>query len=219
MQAALPKQYLSLFGRRVISHSLECLCRYPAVHGVMIGIATDDVHWPALASEFRCLPKFLGVSEAGETRADTVRNGLIALARHAAPQDWILVHDAVRPCLRHTDIDRLVKAVANHDDGGLLALPISDTVKRTDNRGRVVETVLRTGLWRAQTPQMFRLGALLTALERARAAGIEITDEASAIEMNGGSPCVVEGRADNIKITVPEDLAMAEMFLNQQEQT
>ncbi len=218
MQADLSKQYLPLLDRPVIAHTLECLCRYPAMRGVMAGIAANDPHWPALVAVGSAhWPKFLGVSAAGDTRADTVLNGLKALVRHAAPQDWVLVHDAVRPCLRHADIDRLIEAVGN-GVGGLLALPVSDTVKRADNHGRVLETVARTGLWRAQTPQMFRFDALIAALERALAAGLEITDEASAIEMNGGHPRVVEGRADNIKITLPGDLALAELFMKRQQQ-
>jgi 2-C-methyl-D-erythritol 4-phosphate cytidylyltransferase len=163
------------------------------------------------------LPKFLGKYSGGETRAHTVLNGLKALSKHAKSEDWVLVHDAVRPCLRHEDVDKLISAVGNGPEGGLLAFPVSDTVKRVDNEGRVIETVRREGLWRAATPQMFRIGALASALETALKQNSKITDEASAIEGAGGHPCVVACHADNIKITLPEDLALAELYLKQQQ--
>jgi len=128
-----------------------------------------------------------------------------------------LVHDAARPCVRHADIDALLAAVVGHADGGLLALPLSDTVKRADHNGCAEDTVARAGLWRALTPQVFRLAALRDALESAMRAGVEITDEASAMEYSGARPRLVHGHADNIKITVPEDLALAELFLREQE--
>ncbi|MBI3574930.1 MAG: 2-C-methyl-D-erythritol 4-phosphate cytidylyltransferase, partial [Gammaproteobacteria bacterium] len=130
---------------------------------------------------------------------------------------WVLVHDAVRPCVRLSDIDALVSAVESGEDGGLLALPVADTVKRADEAGCVAETVSRAGLWRALTPQMFRIGALRMALEKSLSHSSEITDEAAAIEAAGGHPKLVTGHADNIKITLPGDLALAELFLKQQE--
>jgi len=157
------------------------------------------------------------LGSGGAERAQTVLNGLRALETYAAPDDWVLVHDAARPCVRHTDIDSLLAAVAGHADGGLLALPLSDTVKRADHNGCIEETVPRTGLWRALTPQVFRLAALRDALESAMRAGVEITDEASAMEYSGARPRLVHGHADNIKITLPEDLALAELFLREQE--
>ena len=217
MQAPLPKQYLPLLGRPVILHTLERLCTYPRVRGVMVGISDQDRHWQALIPMLANLPKFLGKYPGGETRAHTVLNGLKALIKHAKSEDWVLVHDAVRPCVRHADIDKLIAAVSNDQEGGFLAFPVSDTVKRADNEGRVVETVRREGLWRAATPQMFRIGALVSALESALKQGSEITDEASAIEAAGGHPRVVACHADNIKITLSEDLALAEMYLKQQQ--
>jgi 2-C-methyl-D-erythritol 4-phosphate cytidylyltransferase len=217
MQAPLPKQYLPLLGRPVILHTLEHLCTHARVRGVMVGVSDQDRHWQALIPMLANLPKFLGKYSGGETRAQTVLNGLRALSKHAKSEDWVLVHDAVRPCLRHEDVDKLISAVGNGPEGGLLAFPVSDTVKRVDNEGRVVETVRREGLWRAATPQMFRIGALTSALESAQKLGREITDEASAIEGAGRHPRVVACHADNIKVTLPEDLALAELYLKQQQ--
>ncbi len=214
MQSAVPKQYLSLLGRPIIQHTLERLCAHTRVRGVMVGLAVDDVHW---AKAVATPAKFLGSCIGGATRAHTVLNGLHALLQHAKPDDWVMVHDAVRPCLRLADVDRLIAAATAHTHGALLALPVSDTVKRVDESGQIVETVARANLWRALTPQMFRIDRLEQALQQSLARGAEITDEAAAIEVAGGRPVVVQGRPDNIKITVPEDLALAELFLKQQE--
>ena len=214
MRAARPKQYLPLLGRAMLLHTLERLGRYPRLRGLVVGIAADDVYWPTLTAE---IPNLLATYAGGVERAQTVLNGLRALETYAAPDDWVLVHDAARPCVRHTDIDSLLAAVAGHADGGLLALPLSDTVKRADHNGCIEETVPRTGLWRALTPQVFRLAALRDALESAMRAGVEMTDEASAMEYSGARPRLVHGHADNIKITVPQDLALAELFLREQE--
>lgn len=214
MRAARPKQYLPLLGRAILQHTLERLGHYPRLRGLVVGIAADDAYWPTLAAE---VPNLLTTYVGGAERAQTVLNGLRALETYAAPDDWVLVHDAARPCVRHTDIDALLAAVAGHADGGLLALPLSDTVKRADHNGCVEDTVARAGLWRALTPQVFRLAALSEALESAMRAGVEITDEASAMEYSGARPRLVHGHADNIKITEPEDLALAELFLREQE--
>jgi 2-C-methyl-D-erythritol 4-phosphate cytidylyltransferase len=214
MRAGRPKQYLPLLGRAMLLHTLERLGRYPRLRGLAVGIAADDAYWPTLATE---IPNLLITYVGGAERAQTVLNGLRALETYAAPDDWVLVHDAARPCLRHADIDSLLAAVTGHADGGLLAVPLSDTVKRADHNGCSEETVPRTGLWRALTPQIFRLAALRDALELALRDGIEITDEASAMEYSGARPRLVHGHADNIKVTVPEDLALAELFLREQE--
>jgi 2-C-methyl-D-erythritol 4-phosphate cytidylyltransferase len=214
MRAARPKQYLPLLGRAILQHTLERLGHYPRLRGLVVGIAADDAYWPTLAVE---VPNLLTTYVGGAERAQTVLNGLRALETYAEPDDWVLVHDAARPCVRHADIDVLLAAVAGHVDGGLLALPLNDTVKRADHNGCVEETVPRAGLWRALTPQVFRLAALSAALESAMQAGAEITDEASAMEYSGARPRLVHGHADNIKITLPEDLAQAELFLREQE--
>ena len=209
-----PKQYVPLLGRPILLHTLERLSHYPRLRGFLVGIAADDVYWPTLTLE---LPKLLGSYIGGAQRAQTVLNGLRALAAHAAPDDWVLVHDAARPCVRHADIDALLAVVAGHADGGLLALPLGDTLKHADRTGCVDETLERTGLWRALTPQVFRLAALRAALEAALRAGVEITDEASAMEYTGARPRLVHGAVDNIKITHPGDLALAELYLRAQE--
>jgi 2-C-methyl-D-erythritol 4-phosphate cytidylyltransferase len=216
MNSPVPKQYLPLLGRPVILHTLERLCAHPRIQGVLVGVAPDDQDWQKLTSDLKRLPKFLGTSTGGVTRAHTVLSGLKTLTKHAKSGDWVLVHDAVRPCVRHGDIDKLISAVSEEKEGGLLAFPVADTVKRVDNAGRVKETVSREGLWRAATPQMFRINKLVQALEQSMKAGKEITDEASAIEVAGGHPRVVVCYTDNIKITLPEDLALAELYMKQQ---
>jgi 2-C-methyl-D-erythritol 4-phosphate cytidylyltransferase len=213
MGADRPKQYLPLQGRAVLLHTLERLCTHPRIKGVLLGLAPGDPYWPGLSIAF---PRLLGTFSGGAERALTVLNGLHALAGRAQPDDWVLVHDAVRPCLRHMDIDALIDQASLCPDGGLLGVALTDTVKRADREQRVVETVERGGLWRALTPQMFRLQALRAALEAAVAAGVNVTDEATAIERVGGRPLLVAGHADNIKITVPADLTLAEMYLKQQ---
>ena len=217
MQTSLPKQYAPLLGRPLILHTLERLCAHPKVSGVVVGIASDDQWWSTLAQDVSQLPKFLDTFVGGSERADTVNNGLKALTEHASPDDWVLVHDAARPCVRASDIDRLINEVSGHADGGLLALPIADTVKRTDDGRIVSETVSRTNLWRAQTPQLFPLARLSEALAQALATGDVVTDEAAAVERLGGRPRVVAGHADNIKITVDEDIALAELFMRRQQ--
>jgi 2-C-methyl-D-erythritol 4-phosphate cytidylyltransferase len=214
MGADRPKQYLQLRGRPILVRTLERLGSFPGLRGMLVGVAADDAYWPTLNLNMTTL---LGTYIGGSERAITVLNGLRALAEYADSNDWVLVHDAARPCVRHADILALLAAVEGHRDGGLLAVPVSDTLKRADRAGCVEETVARAGLWRALTPQVFRLDALTQAIERALRDGVEVTDEASAMEHDGAHPRLVHGHADNIKITVPDDLALAEMFLQAQE--
>ncbi len=218
MQADTPKQYLPLAGRPILYQTLARLCTYPRMAGVWVGIAAGDRHWPSLKRDCALLSRFRGAYEGGAQRAETVLNGLKAISLQANDNDWVMVHDAVRPCVRHSDLDRLVEAVREDEEGGLLALKITDTVKRADHDDAVLETVARAGLWRALTPQMFRLGRLRIALEQMLARDEEITDESVAIERLGGRSRVVEGSPDNIKITLPGDLAQAEMYFQQQQQ-
>ncbi len=210
MGAATPKQYLELAGRALIAHAVGCLAGHPQIAAVVVALAAGDRWWPRVREA-----EGLAAIETtgGATRADSVLAGLAALAGHADPEDWVLVHDAARPCLRGDDLERLIAAGAGHPDGALLAIPVRDTVKRADPAGRVVATVERSGLWRAQTPQMFRLGALREALAAALAAGHTVTDEAQAMERAGAAPLLVEGCAENIKVTTPADLALAELYL------
>ena len=213
MGADRPKQYLPLFGRPILQFTLERLGSYVPLRGIFVGLSPGDPYWTRLPPH---LPKVLGTFPGGQERAHTVLNGLTVLMSHAANDDWVMVHDAVRPCVRHADIDKLVQAVDGHGDGGLLGLPLSDTVKRVDPSGQVVETVARAGLWRAMTPQLFPVARLRRALEAAVQRGAGITDEAAAIELDGGHPRMVAGHGDNIKITLPADIELAEMVLKQQ---
>jgi len=214
MGAEMPKQYLPLHGRTVIEHTLERLASHPAIAGVVTVLSGDDERFDALGIHLR-VP--LWRAAGGAERCHSVRNALDVLHPHADADDWVLVHDAARPCLRHADLDRLLESLEGHPVGGLLGLPVADTVKRTDATGDVVETVSRERLWRAMTPQMFRFGMLRDALDDALAAGELVTDDAAAIERMGHRPRMVEGHADNLKITRPQDLALAELYLQQQE--
>lgn len=211
--AAIPKQYLELLGKTVIEHALGRFASHPAIAGVVVAVAPDDEAWNGLPAARRD-----GVIRAhgGAERCHSVFNALEALRPLARANDWVLVHDAARPCLRHTDIDRLIEELGGHSAGGLLGLPVADTLKRCDVAGTIQETVSRDNLWRALTPQMFRLGPLLEALRRAIDAGYLVTDEAAAMEYCGYKPRMVRGHADNIKITHPQDLQLAALYLAQQ---
>ncbi|MDG4549469.1 MAG: 2-C-methyl-D-erythritol 4-phosphate cytidylyltransferase [Candidatus Contendobacter sp.] len=211
MGLTVPKQYLSLVGRPVIAHALATLLDHPRIAGVVVAISAEDEWWPAVAAELAAT-KPLRVVIGGAERCHSVLNGLEALRGWAAPNDWVLVHDAARPCLSAGDVDRLLELV---DDpvGGLLAVPARDTLKQADEAGRAATTVDRSRLWHALTPQMFRLGMLHDALRAALDRGLLVTDEAAAMEAAGFAPRLVEGRADNLKITRPEDLALAEFYL------
>jgi 2-C-methyl-D-erythritol 4-phosphate cytidylyltransferase len=215
MQADRPKQYLPLAGKTVIEHSLDRLLSHPRITGGVIAISASDAYWPTLHYRH---DKPLLLAEGGEERCDSVLNALTRLREQARDHDWVLVHDAARPCLRHGDIDQLIEHCTDHAVGGILAVPVRDTIKRAlpmsgDETPQIEATVDRSRLWHAQTPQMFRLKDLFDALSEALAKGAVITDEASALEWVEKLPLLVEGHADNIKITHPEDLALAEYFL------
>jgi 2-C-methyl-D-erythritol 4-phosphate cytidylyltransferase len=216
MGADIPKQYLPLVGKTVLEHTLASLFRHPRIQAIIVATSCEDVWWPVY---FSAANKRLIRVEGGAERCHSVWNGLHYLLTVASPEDWVLVHDAARPCVRIEDINRLIEIVADHPIGGLLALPVSDTVKRANAQGEVVETVSREGLWRALTPQIFRLGKLYKVLTDAITAGASITDEASALEWAGFSPRLVQGSPDNIKITHPQDLVQAEAFFNQWERS
>lgn len=214
MQVDVPKQYLSINHKTILEHTLERFCSHPKIEGVVVAISGNDDIWKTL--DISLQPKII-VVEGGVERCHSVLNGLRALSDQASSNDWVLVHDAARPCLRNEDIDRLIDALEDHDVGGLLGLPVRDTMKRADATGTIQETVDREGLWHALTPQMFHLGALIEALENALSNNLIVTDEAQAIELIGLQPILVEGHPDNIKITRNNDLALAELFLSQQE--
>jgi len=211
MGADRPKQYLRLAGRTVLEHTLARLLGHARIAGVVVVLAADDPYWDELGLRHPRLQRATG----GAERCHSVLGGLRCLQGQAAAQDWVLVHDAARPCLHPSDIDRLIDGVGAGDCGGLLGVPVSDTLKRCDSHGRILDTVSREGLWRALTPQMFRLAQLSEILAQAVAEPQRITDEASAMELAGHRPRMIEGRADNIKITRPDDLRLAEIYLQQ----
>jgi 2-C-methyl-D-erythritol 4-phosphate cytidylyltransferase len=213
MQADRPKQYLGIAGRPLIDYAITRLVADPHIEGVVVAISAEDRYWPTLNL---ALNKPLWVVEGGVERCHSVLNALQQLATSAHEDDWVLVHDAARPCVRAEDIARLIEQLADDPVGGLLAIPVRDTMKRAETNRRVITTEDRQGLWHALTPQMFRFGKLRHALEQALEDEALVTDEASAIELAEYEPLLVEGHADNIKVTRPEDLALASFYLDQQ---
>lgn len=208
MRADRPKQYLQLAGRCIIEHTLDCFAGHQGLLGTVVCLAADDPYWPGLA----CARDVrIGRASGGRERCDSVLSGLQRLAElGASDQDWVLVHDAARPNLAREDLDKLLHKLADDPVGGLLGVPARDTLKRVDADDRVVETIDRSVIWQAYTPQMFRLGLLRDALGEALRNAVTVTDEASAVEWAGFSPRMVEGRSDNLKVTRPEDLLWLE---------
>ncbi|WP_173764982.1 2-C-methyl-D-erythritol 4-phosphate cytidylyltransferase [Nitrogeniibacter mangrovi] len=207
-----PKQYLPLLGEPLLRHTLRVLCQSPLIDRVFVVLSVGDpiwntADWSALGDKL--VPLYVG----GASRADSVLNGLRAIRPQVADGDWILVHDAARPCLAPWHIDTLITTLDEDEVGGLLAVPVADTLKRSTRHGRVEATVARDSLWQAQTPQMFRYVMLRRALESAR----EVTDEASAIEAAGLHPRLVQGDTTNLKVTYPLDLHLAEWILSNRE--
>jgi 2-C-methyl-D-erythritol 4-phosphate cytidylyltransferase len=208
-----PKQYLLLDGMPLIRHTLQALLADSRVEQVVVVLAPEDSVWsdsclpPAGAGRIRI------VRQGGATRADSVTNGIKWLIKtvNVDNEDWVLVHDAARPCLAPTQLTGLIDHLIDDPVGGLLAIPVADTLKRADAASRVDATIERAGLWQAQTPQMFRIGQLHEALTSADRA--TTTDEASAIEGLGLKPRLVQGSLSNLKVTYPEDLALAGMIL------
>lgn len=212
MGTSVPKQYLPLVGRTVIGQVLECLLAHARIAGVVVVIAAGDHYWPRYQPRYPAKP--VRVTQGGRERAHSVLNGLHALQDELKADDWVLVHDAVRPCLYAEDLDKLILALEQDPVGGILAVPLTDTVKRVEEGHRIHDTPDRQKFWRAFTPQMFRYGVLQKALESVLAAGQVPTDEAAAVELQYPDQVrVVEGRGDNIKITRPADLVLAEAIL------
>ncbi len=212
MHSSRPKQYQSLRGNLILDLAISRITATVTLAGCVVAIRPDDPWWgETRASKDDRITCCTG----GRERADSVLAGLQSLQARAEENDWVLVHDAARPCLHPDDLNRLVSRLSDHGVGGLLATPVADTLKKTGaGTLDVQETVDRSHLWRALTPQMFRYGILKTALQAALSAGRPVTDEASAVEQSGYFPCIVEGRPDNIKITVPADLALADFLLS-----
>lgn len=220
MLADRPKQYLPLGDKTLIEHTLLRLLATPSpltadgtplFSAVVVAITASDPYWPTLeiAQQARIL-----VAPGGQERADSVLSALNYISDRAAPADWVMVHDAARPCITHTDIHALANTLHNDAVGGLLALPSHDTLKQVAE-GHIISSIDRNSVWRALTPQMFRYQLLRDALTQT-AGNRAVTDEASALELLGYRPAIIEGRPDNIKITRPEDLALAAFYLGQQ---
>jgi 2-C-methyl-D-erythritol 4-phosphate cytidylyltransferase len=212
----VPKQYLDLNGRPLIEWTLDRLLQMPEIQQITVVVSEQDEFWPTLdiAAHQR-----IEVAPGGKERCDSVLNGLTSLTDRAAPDDWVLVHDAARPCVRIDDIRRLLDAARSTGEGGILAMPIRDTIKKSNTNSKIEETIDRSSLWHALTPQLFRYAELSEALSQAIDEGFQVTDEASAIEYAGQQPLLVEGASDNIKVTLPEDLALASFFIQRQEDT
>lgn len=208
--STLLKQYQLVAGKPVLLRSIEALHQHPLVSDVTVILSADDKQFvhavDGLAAEVNTV---IG----GDSRAQSVLNGLRYLSDRFASSDWVMVHDAARPCLSRDCLDRLLEEGLSSDDGAILALPVADTLKRSGAEDEILETVNRDRLWAAQTPQLFRLGALMQALKSAQIKGLNTTDEASAMEFAGARLKLVMGAASNIKITWPGDLQMAEAFL------
>lgn len=211
MGATCPKQYLHVHEKPLLWYTLKALVSHPKIDQVVVVVAPQDEWFAAYDwSAFRSKLKVLAVG--GASRGESVLNGLQALSGEVEADDWILVHDAARPGLDHDLIQRLLDGLANDAVGGLLALPVADTIKLADNASRVLETRSRDGLWQAQTPQMFRYALLAQALQQADPG--KVTDEASAIEFLGYAPKLIRGGLQNWKVTYPEDLQWASLWLN-----
>jgi len=209
MAAGCPKQYLHIAGQSILQHSVNAFLGHAAIEQVFVVVSPDDAY---VAGELQPDARLAVLFCGGATRTDSVLNGLLAIQSRLQPQDWVLVHDAARPGINSTLIGKLIEQVGDHEAGGLLATPVADTVKL--HSGTQITTVPRTGLWLAQTPQMFRILPLIAALNHARLKGIEITDEASAIEATGAAPVLVLGHWCNTKITQPDDLTLVESWLS-----
>lgn len=213
MQSDVPKQYLKLDNRFILDITLSRLLDHADFSGCMVPLSAQDHWWPdsAAAGDDR-----VQTCTGGSERADSVLSALHALEGQADENDWVLVHDAARPCIHPDDLANLIDTLSSHPVGGLLATPVADTLKQAGGGAipEVEATVDRSRLWRALTPQMFRIGALKMALENSLAERQPITDESSAMEFSGNMPVLVEGRPDNLKITVPADLALAGFVLS-----
>lgn len=214
MHMETPKQYLTLHGRTILEYTLARFCEHPSVSGIVVVLAPGDPYWKTLTVSGH---DKITTAVGGVERYHSVQNGLAALKGMAGDDDWVMVHDAARPCLRREDIDHLIEMLDDHPVGGILAIPVRDTMKRAGEDNKISETIDRESLWHALTPQMFRLRLLEQCLGQAIADHRPVTDESQAVEQAGYHPVLVPGNPDNIKITHRNDLPLAELFLSQQE--
>ena len=212
MGSDIPKQYVSVRGKTVIEHTIDNFISRKEIQNICISISESDNYWSTLPISKN---KKIITTVGGNERYESVYNGLRALQDKANDDDWVLVHDAVRPCLKKSIIDRLITDISSHDVGGILALPCFETMKRVNNNKQVEETINREIIWRAQTPQIFKYKKLLLAIEKAINENILITDEAMAMELSNYKPIVIMGDEKNIKITHKDDLKHLELFLEE----
>lgn len=213
MQSSTPKQYLALNNKPVIAHTIETLLACDDIQKIIVALDHDDQYW--LSTGLAKHPKIHTV-QGGAHRCQSVFNGLLALQNIAEKQDWVIVHDAVRPCLSFTDLDKLIIKTHSHLVGGILGVPLIGTIKRCNDNNVVTNTVDRNHLWQALTPQMFRYEFLLSGLTKAIESQHWVTDEAAAIELLGLQALMVQGSAQNIKITHQDDLAIAQKILSEE---
>jgi 2-C-methyl-D-erythritol 4-phosphate cytidylyltransferase len=214
MQSEQPKQYLQLAGKTILEHSLNVFINHPLIEGLVVSISDDDPYWPKIKKTLESITnKPILVASGGQERSDSVLSALNYLYQHIKKDCWVFVHDAARPCLLTSDIDKLIQMLVDNKVGGLLGLPISDTLKLSNPNQQIEQTISREYMWRALTPQCFKLLTLIKALESAH--NQIITDESSAIELTGLKPTLIEGDHNNIKITHPADLIQAERFLTE----
>lgn len=215
MKANCPKQYLTINGKSILAHTVDRLLSHPLIEKVILSLGEDDQYFAE--SELAQYDDIIRVN-GGKERVDSVLNGLHAI--HAGEYPWVLVHDAARPCVQLSDIDRLISQCIENDSGGLLATPVRDTMKRgkkdNNNISTVDSTVEREQLWHALTPQLYKTEQLVNVIESALAKKITVTDESSAIEQAGLTSLLVSASHENIKITHPDDLVLAEFILNKQ---
>ena len=210
----LPKQYHTLAGEEVILRTLRRLNAVSRISGIGVGLAVDDLAWPSIVPR---LPDSVWSYEGGQNRSETVRNGLSELTRRGKESDWVLVHDSVRPCVEVDEINRLIDEIDFRFPGGLLATPVSDTIKTATRESGVTQTVSRENLWYAQTPQLFPVALLQEGLKKAGAENLKCTDDAQAIEYLGLQPRIVAGSCHNLKITTGSDLSLAGAIVDLQE--
>jgi 2-C-methyl-D-erythritol 4-phosphate cytidylyltransferase len=214
MQSTIPKQYLPLCNTTVLNQTLSRLLSVPDTSGIVLALAADDDYFSE--SCFYQHPQIHCVT-GGKERSDSVLAALEFLRNKISGNDWVLVHDAARPCVTLDSIDSLKKELAHNNVGGILAIPVADTIKEVNSQNSILKTIDRSSLWQAQTPQMFRFDVLYSSLKKAQDQKQLITDEASAIELAGLSVKIISGRTDNIKITRPTDLDLAEFILQKQQ--
>ena len=217
MGSNIPKQYLSIDGAPLLLHSLRRLSAVKKIEKIVVVIHAEDSRWAELEESIKDeFGNRIITVMGGDERYQSVLNGLTALTEFAGKDDWVLVHDAVRPCVRTSDIENLIQKVSLHSIGGLLGSPVDNTLKQVDKELTVIETVDRESYWNALTPQMFRFALLKESIQTVVVSGEQVTDEAAAMEVAGFKPIMIAGHKDNIKITVDADLVLASQILKNQ---